>query len=247
MENASKALTMAGSVLIALMIIGALLLTYNGIKNYQESETVDLSKLQTAEFNNQFNTYNRDNVRGNDLYSLINRAADYNERKSTDSSKDNIRNEIGYESVTIKVDFVDNNTRKLLAYDLDKGNKLIKQKEYNTTTSLKNALDDIDKIEADYGGAVATAELASNITKIFIDSNSSTNEQKNKAIKEFNNISKGQKITYFSQLENHKEKIYTYYEYIQFKRGIFKCTGVDYDKNTGRIILMTFKFTGKLQ
>ena len=234
MENASKALVMAGSVLIALMIIGALLLTYNGIRNYQKTETVDLSTLQTAEFNNQFNTYNRDNVRGNDLYSLINRADDYNKSQEANNS--------GYESVTIKVSF--NGKRNLLAYE---NNKLILRDNYITTTSLKNELDDIDKIEENYGGANYTADLASNITKIFIDENNPTTDQKNNAIKEFNNISKGQKVTYFRELENHKEDIYTYYEYIQFKRGIFKCTGVDYDKNTGRIIGMKFQFTGILQ
>ena len=39
MENASKALIMAGSVLIALMIIGALLLMFNSISNYQQTDT----------------------------------------------------------------------------------------------------------------------------------------------------------------------------------------------------------------
>ena len=39
MENASKALLMAAGVLIALIIIGALLLMFNNLSNYQETNT----------------------------------------------------------------------------------------------------------------------------------------------------------------------------------------------------------------
>ena len=39
MENASKALLMAGGILIALLIIGALLLMFNQISTYKQSES----------------------------------------------------------------------------------------------------------------------------------------------------------------------------------------------------------------
>ena len=35
-----------------------------------------------------------------------------------------------------------------------------------------------------------------------------------------------------------------YYEYVQFKRTYFNCTGTDYDSNTGRLIKMEFVCTG---
>lgn len=43
-----------------------------------------------------------------------------------------------------------------------------------------------------------------------------------------------------------KEKVYTYYEFMQFKRANFECTGVEYNSGTGRIISMNFEFTGKI-
>ena len=47
---------------------------------------------------------------------------------------------------------------------------------------------------------------------------------------------------------NLKEQLFedavTYYEYIQFKRTTFDCTGTEYDENTGRIIKMEFECTG---
>lgn len=35
-----------------------------------------------------------------------------------------------------------------------------------------------------------------------------------------------------------------YYEYVQFKRTYFNCTGTEYDDNTGRLINMEFVCTG---
>ena len=43
-----------------------------------------------------------------------------------------------------------------------------------------------------------------------------------------------------------KEDVYTYYEYIQFKRAHFDCTDIEYDGETGRVIGMKFEFNGKI-
>ena len=44
-----------------------------------------------------------------------------------------------------------------------------------------------------------------------------------------------------------KDNVYKYYEYVQFKRARFDCSDVEYDDKTGRIISMTFVFTGKFE
>ena len=44
-----------------------------------------------------------------------------------------------------------------------------------------------------------------------------------------------------------KKKVDTYYEYVQFKRAKFDCIGTEYDQDTGRILKMNFKFTGKFE
>lgn len=102
MENASKALIMAGSVLIALMIIGALLLMFNNLSNYQKTETQNTKEAQVIEFNNQYETFNRTNVRGSDLYSLLNKVIDYNRRKSTEGTGATDEGQyLAYEPMTI--------------------------------------------------------------------------------------------------------------------------------------------------
>ena len=139
MENASKALLMAGSVLIALMVIGALLLMFNSLSNYQESGTQNTREAQVIEFNNQYETYNRANVRGSDLYSLLNKVVDYNRRKSTEGTgaKDEGQN-LAYEPMIIN--FSINN--KLSEFSADgRTNRLIKKNKY-TQSSTKNEFEE---------------------------------------------------------------------------------------------------------
>ena len=83
MENATKALVMAGSVLIALMIIGALILMFGNLSSYQNVATQSERESQIIEFNRKYETYNRNKVRGSEIYSLLNQAVDYNRTKST--------------------------------------------------------------------------------------------------------------------------------------------------------------------
>ena len=102
MENATKALIIAGSVLIALMVIGALLLMFNNLSSYQETNVQGTREAQILEFNNQYETYNRKDVRGSDLYSLLNRAIDYNRRKSTAGTGNDQGQYLAYEPMTIE-------------------------------------------------------------------------------------------------------------------------------------------------
>ena len=104
MENATKALTIAASVLIAVVILGALLLTFNSLSSYQSTNTKNIRDAQVLEFNNQYEIFNRKEVRGSDLYSLLNKVVDYNRRKSTDV-EDKEYDEgtyIAYKSMTVR-------------------------------------------------------------------------------------------------------------------------------------------------
>ena len=76
MENASKALEIAGGVLIALMILGLLVLGYNKISDLKQTEQdVD---TESKEYFISFEEYNRNGVYGSELFSLANKIEDYN-------------------------------------------------------------------------------------------------------------------------------------------------------------------------
>ena len=82
MENASKALTMAGGILIALLIIGALILMVNQIGDYEKGQNNNNKNSELASFNKTFEKYADDKgIKGADLVSLINKILDYNQRE----------------------------------------------------------------------------------------------------------------------------------------------------------------------
>ena len=119
MENASKALIIAASVFIALMILGALLLMFNNLSNYQNVGTQTTREAQVIEFNNQYTSYDRKNVRGSDLYSLLNRAIDYNKRKSTAGTGKDEGQYIAYQPMEITFDLNNKRNQFMLLQEQD--------------------------------------------------------------------------------------------------------------------------------
>ena len=246
MENASKALIMAGSVLIALMIIGALILTFSNLTAYQETNTRSTRSTQMAEFNSQYENYNRKDVRGSDLYSLLNKAIDYNRRESSAGTNwADKGQEIAYEPMVIEFTI---DKSELVAPD--SASKLFTTNTYTVSGKSNDfgnkVKDEIDDLEGEYGQSSLT-NLTTNLTKIFID-DSSTSQEKKEAVQNFNSASKKKTVSDFKEIDGKsqiRQDVYMYYEYIQFKRAHFDCEKVEYNNQTGRITKMEFKFNGK--
>lgn len=166
MENASKALIMAGGILIALMIIGALLLMFNSISSYQDTNTQTNREAQIVDFNNQYETYNRNDVRGSDLYSLLNNVINYNRRKSSSGigSKDDGQY-VAYEPMTITYTF--NGKRELLTYD--KKNRLFTYNDFTLNDKTTNQLENLfkTKLKDTYATKENMLSLASGISNLY--------------------------------------------------------------------------------
>ena len=85
MENASKALIIAGAILLSILIISLGIMIFN-----QASEVVDsnaMSELEVTQFNSKFTTYMGTNVRGAQVNSLINQVVQNNVANQSDTSK----------------------------------------------------------------------------------------------------------------------------------------------------------------
>ena len=80
MENASKALIMAGGILIAMLIIGSLVLLFTSLADYQNNESINAKQSQVAEFNNQYEPFNKDNLTLNELKSIYNKIISNNKK-----------------------------------------------------------------------------------------------------------------------------------------------------------------------
>lgn len=89
MENASKALIMAGGMLIAVLTISLVVYVFNVISsNYKTQDDIEAVEQITA-FNQEYESYNRKLLRGTDIISLCNKAID-NNTKYSDVSENQI-------------------------------------------------------------------------------------------------------------------------------------------------------------
>lgn len=254
MENASKALIIAAGVLMALVIIGALVLMFNNLSNYQKVDTQVTREAQIVEFNNQYETYNRKNVRGSDLYSLLNRVVDYNRRKSTSGTEGKDQGQyVAYQPMTINY----NLKGKQEELTFDKKNRIFTAQyqnftltESNTNTFEKHIDNIIKNAKAIAINETGIQTLAAGISNLFDKSDErskmSAIELWNANAKKKTNSNKSVDEQYKQiNTEENKEQVYTYYEFMQFKRAKFDCVKVVYNENTARIIEMNFEFTGK--
>lgn len=80
MENATKALTMAASILIAIMVIALIYMLVNKISETAEQDELQLKAEQTAKFNKEFESYEKSLMRGTEVITVINKAINNNER-----------------------------------------------------------------------------------------------------------------------------------------------------------------------
>lgn len=255
MENATKALTMAASMLIALVIISAILLVFNNLSNYQKVNDQLKKDAKVLEFNNQFETYNRTDIRGSDLISLMNRVIDYNERQSFTGTEGV---DLGYKPIELTIDLTDEDIKNIKVPSLEK-RQLITKNTYTITenemdTDFAGILSTARNIESEHGGQDTLTKLCVAIEKIFLPGKTEPKDEKEEkiAIDTYNQITKAN-ITTWLEIKNVREKgyVYQYYEYLQFKRTYFDCvkgisSGVEYDDN-GRITKMYFKGNGKIE
>ena len=267
MENASKALIMAGGMLLAILIVSLLVYAWSLFSKYQSSQD-DLTDIEdTAKFNEQFTNYQRDNVKGYDILSLVNKVIDYNYRKT---NADGAQNDEKYSYITVTIDFVsEDNRKKLITGRSDnttntlftnRNNKYIQK---DTTNQFEEIINEANRVEERYGNADSATKLAKAIGTIY-PSDDQINNNKSKGMEEEDSW-KEAKRTFNAYSSKHKigsdnkegikaeiqaevkDNLYKYYEYIQFKKARFECKDGDvgYDPATGRINSMTFKFTGK--
>lgn len=234
MENASKALIIAGSVLLALIVIGAFMLMLSNLTDYQDKNDTRVQQQQIVEFNNQFSTYDRIGLRGTDMLSLMNRIIDYNSRKTTE--------DIGFQKMKITIKGLDSNILQSLRYETSGNNLLIKKNTY-TQDNLSEIVTKPQELERKYQKKYIT-QLVSNISKFMDIYNSSLSiNQKIQEINEKKWLPKS--VTTYGSLDSVKNDILIYYEYSQFKRTYFDSTGeTKYDKNTGRITELNFNCVG---
>ena len=258
MENASKALLISAGILIVMLVVTLLIFGWRSYSDYflkkQELENID----NLAKFNEQFESYERDDVMGYELLSLANKVADYNERYS---NAPDANNDQKYTPIKVVIN-IDSTTREKMSYD--QTNRLFKLNVYEQSSTKNQIKDIIEKakvFEDKFDKRDTAAKVAKNI-RTFVKEEVedyyrdtlklSEKDIEAKIVGDYNAIT-GKNFSNYSQVQgdigNNGEKIYAYYEYYQFKRMKFKCENakIAYDDASGRISYMEFTTTGEIE
>lgn len=80
MENASKALMIAGGILIALIVITLFLYMLGNIRTIRQAEEQKIRTEQLQKFNEQYEAYNKKLMYGAEVLSVINKMDDNNKK-----------------------------------------------------------------------------------------------------------------------------------------------------------------------
>ncbi|MBR3134072.1 MAG: hypothetical protein IKG56_01250 [Clostridia bacterium] len=173
MENASKALMIAGGVLLALLVTSLLVIGISRMRHYQNTQNQKIKNEQVAEFNGQYESYNKQVVTGYELVSLGHMTVDSNKRYPVDQ---------GYDPVAVFFTVKDDSNKGVLGGYVDAYSKesdgwnLIKfvdyyddlsdiGSDYNAKKTFKEAYFKCDKVEYDKNSARIIKMEFSQLTK----------------------------------------------------------------------------------
>ena len=223
MENVSKALMMAGGLLISIMVISLIVVLWGRLSSYFTEDSNTKVVEQDAEFNAQFENYNGKSIRGNELISVMNKIIDYNRTAS------DIEN---YDRIIINIDLKNSNFR----YN-NRGKKIIPNDRISNLENDDN-IKTISKLSIDLAEETGIDDaklqrLSADISNIVDDD--ITEQDRAKKLKSI----LGYEVQ-DSKISDIEKATLEYYQYTQFKRAMFKCDGVNYNKQNGRVNKMNF-------
>lgn len=227
MENASKALIIAGSVLLAMLIIGTLIFMFTNLSNLKQIEADSSTVQKLEEYNRQIELYNKANLYGSEVLSLANLIEDYNIRQAEYK---------GYTAITLEI-----YTNQIKGVDAP-----IMQTKYNTSDAYLKLTSDYKKLTItvdNLSGNIIYANYTARELAGMTDEQIVLILKQNGENVEISDI-QDNKLQYNATYIKIKNQISEYEqkssELTQFKRKIFQAPQVEYDEIIGRVKSMIF-------
>ena len=210
MENAAKALTIAGGVLIAVMLAVLVYYVFTQWGESQKMQQEDVDTVKIEEFNKSYLSYEKV-LYGSELLGLVNKMSDYN-------ISDDVRYN-AYGTMDLKVEI------KLLSGSTD--NLFNRTGTYSLST-VKRTIDDVmRKTVEKYSGKVSDSQWE------FLAKSSNNSEQS------FDDLCQELNISSSVNRRELQEAAKENYKYVQFKRMKFKHKETTF-YDTGRVKMMSF-------
>ena len=236
MENVTKALIMAAGILLAIMILSLLVIFGSRLSGYFSQEHDSKIIEQDTKFNAQFENYNQETIRGNELMSVMNKVVNYNTA---------IADTEEYEKVKMSVDFKGKEKSFLFNEETDTSilNGLLRNGCLENNESSDSNLSKITSIPTTLPNKAGVEEtqlqrLAAELHNIDIDtSQNDLVETRNKKLKSIlGRVPSSADITKIIKFTKQ------YYQYTQLKRAMFTCKSVGHNTNQTGARVNSIKF-----
>ncbi len=216
MENASKALIIAGSVFLSILIITALVFTFNQIGNLKKTEVSAEEEKILAQYNKKIERFNKSGLYGSEILSLANYIEDYNIRQSDLK---------GYKAISLNIYI-----KAISDATYFKKEKYTDYKEL--VNSFKNLEKEVNRLQNQQYCGETVKKLAGLTTEVLENYIYQYNENNSKKCK-------------YEDVKEAIDKYQAVNSELQiFKNKKFKAPNVEYDNATGRISSMTFREIG---
>lgn len=244
MENASKALIIAGSILFTIMVIGLLAYFYSQYRQFPQQQNEAQRLEQIAKFNKEYESYDKRKMYGTDVATIVNKAINNNKKYADQITG---RYEIDLENnhyINVEITLL----TPVKSYATQYYEVTQSVGNLNSYVETENYYDDI-KGKINGKGSEISIPLGvifpAKTTISLIERHNSLMVQ-NATIENFFSDEE----TYRIQLTSGKnaatkfdERNYTevYSGFTDFKRKFFECVGIEYDPDTSMVDCIKFR------
>ncbi len=236
MDNINKALLIAGGILFAVLVLTLLIIFYNNMSTYYTEQHNTKMVEQITEFNNKFENYNGQTIRGNELISVMNRVIDYN-RTYSDME--------GADRVTITIN-LQGHQKELLYTGTTSSDTLFQRSVISNANGNDSEISKISELSTELANStgIDDTKLQKMSAEISTICNASTDDysvkKRNEKLQKILGY-KSDKIFTTQEINKFQSATMKYYQLTQFKRVMFNCTEVVHNQKDGRINKISFE------
>ena len=233
MENATKGLMIAGSVLIAIVIIGMLFYFSGSLNEYPKAQEIERQKEQVTRFNREYESYNKKKMYGTDVVTVINKAID-NNKKYKNTFTGVMKKDDSFYYIDVEVKLLP--TSSIVAYA-----EVYTQVNMNIGTGTEHKYVDMQRIDS---GTLAGHKLGvvfEKGAKFYILEDLGDSVKTNKTVEEFFDKFETIKIPNMDGKLDEFNYTIVYSGFADFKRKYFTCETIEYNAETGRVNRLVFK------
>lgn len=237
MENASKALMIAGAVLITIMVLGIVMYFYAQLKEFPKEQEAAIERQQIAKFNQEYESYYKQKMYGVDVVTVLNKAISNNKKYAHFINGKYLKDENHY-YIDVEITLLKPVSSEAMQYrEIEDTNGMVDSIPIENKT-ITGYVDGKKSKQKTYElGVVFEAKKPINLleeddTQVFM------NDDIVAILQDFET----EKIQLKGETK-YDEFNYTlvYSGFTDFKRKYFECVGIEYSNETSRVSKVIFK------